>query len=74
MEKIILNNRRFGFLIFLFLLSSCNKTANYIIDYIPYAQIPNHYSLESAKNDDLIVFENGNITSGQDIWDKFLNE
>jgi len=56
------------------MLSSCNSPLNSIVDYIPYADIPSDYTLENAKDDQLVVFENGNITSGQDIWDVFLQE
>ena len=41
-------------------------------DYIPYKEIPPNYSLENAKNDNIVVYENGNITSGQSIWDTFV--
>jgi len=55
-------------------LISCKETINSIVEYIPYAELPPDYTLENAKDDHLVVFENGNITSGQDIWDAFLQE
>jgi len=63
------------FLCFLsFTLTACQKPSNHTINYTPYAEIPPSYSLENAKDDLLIVYENGNITSGQEIWDTFLHE
>jgi len=55
----------------LFLLASCSKNASTTIDYTPYAEIPKDYSLEKAKADGLVVFENSDITSGQTVWDEF---
>lgn len=34
--------------------------------------IPSTYTLEQAKNDGMVVFEDLDITSGQDVWDNFL--
>jgi hypothetical protein len=65
---------RIVFILILLALASCNKSENNIITYIPYSKNPKNYSLENAKNDNLIVFENGNITSGQDIWDNFIKK
>jgi hypothetical protein len=59
-------------LICLFALISCAKNTNGIVDYTPYAEIPEDYSLENAKADDVVVYEDSDISSGQSIWDKFL--
>ena len=40
--------------------------------YIPYNEIPPDYTLENAKDDGLVVFENGSVTSGQPVWDAFI--
>ena len=53
-------------------VTACENTSDFINDYIPYAEIPEDYSLENAKNDNLVVFEDGDITSGQEAWDKFM--
>lgn len=34
--------------------------------------LPEEYSLEQAQKDGCVVYENGDITSGQEIWDDFL--
>ena len=36
--------------------------------------LPVDYSLEQAKADGCVVFENIRVTSGQEIWDTFLKE
>ena len=42
------------------------------VSYAPFDERPEGYSLEDAKRDDCVVFENDNITSGQEIWDDFV--
>ena len=37
-----------------------------------FTDIPSDYSLEDAKADSVVVYENGDITSGQEVWDAFL--
>ena len=59
-------------LAFMLILIACG--VNTTSDYMPYKEIPQDYSLESAKNDNLVVYENGNITSGQSIWDTFIEK
>ena len=54
------------------ILVGCNSNKN--LDYKPSEKIPPDYSLENAKNDGLVVHENGNITSGQSTWDLFLEK
>ncbi len=41
---------------------------------VPLSQLQNNYDLEQAKNDGCVVFENGDITSGQPTWDVFVKE
>ena len=60
------------FILIIFALSSCGDKITPAADYIPYEQIPDNYSLDDAKADDCVVYENGNITSGQIIWDSFI--
>ena len=58
----------------LFTLTACTINGNHsaAMDYIPYAEIPKDYTLENAKDDGLVVFEDGSITMGQSIWDDFV--
>lgn len=58
----------------LFFLTSCNKNISSTVDYMPYAEIPQEYSLENAKADGLVVYEDSNITSGQSAWDEFAKK
>ena len=58
------------FLSLLIILTGCNS--NPASDYIPYQDIPQDYSPENAKDDNLVVHENVNITSGQAVWDAFV--
>ena len=64
--------KAFTILILVFVISGCST--NTLSDYIPYKEIPPDYSLESAKSDNLVVYENGNITSGQSVWDAFVEK
>jgi hypothetical protein len=61
------------FILSLLGLTACNNTKNVVNAYIPYTEIPGNYSLENAKNDNLVVFEDGDITSGQAVWDEFID-
>jgi hypothetical protein len=68
------NNNQTKHIIFaFFLLASCGKNNNYTTDYIPYNKIPLDYSLDNAKADGLVVYENGSITAGQSVWDEFVS-
>ena len=61
------------FILCLLVVTACENTSGIVNNYIPYAEIPGDYSLENAKNDNLVVFEDGDITSGQEAWDKFID-
>jgi hypothetical protein len=55
--------------------SACsNKPNERMIEYIPYEQLPVNYSLKNAKSDGCVVFENSRLTSGDDIWKKFIEK
>jgi len=62
--------KTFALLMLLVILTGCS--ANNIPTYLLYKEIPQNYTLENAKTDKLVVFENGSITSGQSVWDAFL--
>jgi len=59
-------------ILILLLVTACNNINGVANAYIPYSEIPENYSLNDAKSDNLVVFEDGNITSGQAVWDDFL--
>lgn len=40
---------------------------------LPLQELPDDYSLEQARADGCVVYENGDITSGQELWDAFLD-
>jgi hypothetical protein len=40
----------------------------------PYDQLPKDYTLEDAKEDGCVVYEDLDITSGQAVWDKFIKD
>ena len=58
----------------LLLLSSCGTNINNINIRVPYDDILQNYSLEDAKNDGLVVYEDYDITAGQAAWDEFIAE
>lgn len=41
-------------------------------DITPLQNLPDDYSLEDAKADGCVVFENGDVTSGQSVWTTFV--
>jgi hypothetical protein len=57
----------------IFIIISC-KSETPVSDYIPYNKIPDNYSLDDAKTDNCVVFENDNIISGQFVWDNFIKQ
>jgi hypothetical protein len=64
--------KTFSLLMLLVFLAGCGS--NRIPDYVAYKKIPPGYSLENAKNDGLVVYENGSITSGHSMWDLFVDK
>jgi len=64
--------KTFALFIFLVVLTGCGSSNT--SDYIPYKEIPKGYTLENAKTDNLVVYEDGCITSGQSVWDSFLEK
>lgn len=51
-----------------FLLTACSKN----VASTSLIQLPDNYTLEDAKSDNCVVFENGDISYGQSIWDNFI--
>jgi len=59
-------------MLYLLIVTACNNIKGMVKAYIPYSEIPENYSLEDAKKDNLVIFEDRNITSGQAVWDDFI--
>jgi len=59
---------------FIFTACNFNNSENPVADYITYDDLPDDYSLETAKADNCVVYEDSNITAGQLIWDEFLSQ
>ena len=51
------------------LCSCASKT-----EYVPLEEIPDAYTLEDAEEDGCVIFNDGDISTGQDIWDEFLTD
>lgn len=58
----------------LLLTASCAPEPEALRDYAPYGKIPAGYSLEDAKADGCVVYEDGSIASGQAVWEEFLKK
>lgn len=57
------------FLTIIFLLSGCsNNSAN-----LSLSKLPDSYNINDAKSDNCVVFRDGDITSGQSVWDDFIS-
>jgi len=52
-------------------LPGCSRENN-LPDYVDIAALPEDYSLEDAKNDGCVVFEDHLLTSGEEEWAEFL--
>ena len=59
-------------LMLIIILTGCSDSD--VFEHLPYKEIPRDYSLEDAKRDKLVVYENGDITAGQSIWDEFIEK
>lgn len=57
-------------MIFAMTITGCGSKQN--SEKIPLESLPADYSLEQAKEDGCVVYESSDITSGQEIWDKFI--
>ncbi|MDD4761014.1 MAG: hypothetical protein PHU66_09435 [Bacteroidaceae bacterium] len=51
-----------------------SKSTKNTYEYIPYEQLPADYDLENAKLDGCVVFENLQLTSGDEVWQQFLEK
>ncbi|MBR0600396.1 hypothetical protein [Sinanaerobacter chloroacetimidivorans] len=50
------------------ILTACINSSEVLL----YHQLPKDYTLEEAKADGCVVYEDLDITSGQPVWDKFI--
>ncbi|SCY55964.1 hypothetical protein [Alkaliphilus peptidifermentans] len=56
-------------LLLVFLVTACSKNE---VAKDSLNQLPDSYSLDDAKSDNCVVFENGDITNGQSVWNDFI--
>ncbi|WP_066714572.1 hypothetical protein [Clostridium sp. Marseille-P299] len=56
------------FFAFILILTACSKNT----ERVSLDAIPDDYSLEDAKSDGCVVYEDGDITYGQSFWDDFI--
>lgn len=42
--------------------------------FVPYDQLPEDYSLENAKEDECVIFEDLHLTSGNKVWRRFADK
>lgn len=55
-------------LVLISMLTACSKDTKRV----SLNAIPNDYSIDDAKSDDCVVYEDGDITDGQSLWDDFI--
>lgn len=53
------------------LLAACGGAGTDKAERVPLEELPKDYTLEQAKEDGCVVYEDGDITSGQAAWDAF---
>ncbi len=59
-------------LVVILVFTSCSGPVQMDVTYNPVlSDLPEDYSLEQAKKDNCVVYENLSITSGQKVWDQF---
>ncbi len=58
------------FLTLIFLLTACSQN----VTRVSLKQLSDNYSLDDAKSDNCVVFEDGDITYGQAVWDSFIKK
>jgi hypothetical protein len=78
LEEDIPMKKLYLFILMFILLTACMGCTRKAMDnaplprYVPYAEIPDDYSLEDAKKDGCVVFENLSLTSGEEHWQNFI--
>lgn len=53
-------------------LCSCDDSYDY--SWVPFEDLPEGYTLEDAKEDNCVVNEDGEVTSGKQVWKDFLKK
>lgn len=71
MKKIICSIYCIAFITFTII--GCSNS-NDSITYIPYEKIPADYSLDDAKKDKCVVFEDSKLTAGEEEWEAFIEK
>ncbi len=60
--------------LFTLILSLYGCGENSSPSWVPFEDLPEGYTLEEAKKDNCVVKENGDITSGKEVWESFLKK
>jgi len=60
--------------LFTLMFSVCGCGNNSYPSWIPFEDIPDGYTLEDAKEDNCVVAENNDVTSGKEVWKSFLKK
>ena len=58
------------FLTLIFILTACSHN----VARVSLKQLSDNYSLDDAKSDNCVIFEDGDITNGQSEWDSFIKK
>ena len=53
-------------------LCSCGESFDF--SWVPFDELPEGYTLEDAKEDNCVVNEDGEVTSGKQVWESFLKK
>ena len=56
----------------MFALCGCGENSDY--SWISFEDLPEGYTLEDAKEDNCVVEEDGDISSGKQVWESFLKK
>ena len=67
MKKLI-----FSLLICSIFLTGCTENPDSV--FTPLGELPSDYTVEEAKDDGCVIIENGDVTSGQNFWDSFVEQ
>ncbi len=57
------------FNVFMLMIAGCSQSS----DIITLEELPADYSLEQAKADGCVTFENGDVTQGREVFEAFYN-
>lgn len=60
------------FLVCIMLVGCNGNTDTSKTEQVSLEELPDDYTVEQAKEDGCVIYENGDITYGQEIWDAFV--